>query len=223
MNNIVNITKHSFSGLLGINKSTLIYIAVFILVYLLNPLLLFVLIPFLTYMILMQVNGLEDKSNVKYLYSYLPVSKKDYVISRYLIVLTTLIFSIFVYCALLFVINTLLNAGVIRNTFFEVYFANKYLLQYSIGIFSGIFFSTLSTGVVIPLVLKYGSTVANYLGILVMLFLVMVPMLIFNDSQNSIALDFVVDNIATISLLSAIVVLFISYNISLKIYNKKEV
>lgn len=223
MNSIINITKLSFSGLLGIKKSTLIYTVIFVFIYLINPMLLFVLVPFLTHIILMQIIGIEDKSNVEYLYSYLPVSKKEYVLSRYVIGLISLVFSILVFCALLFTIASLLKTGSLKNTLFDIYYENRFLLKYDLGIFSGIFFSSLLSGVIIPLVLKYGSTTANYLGILVMMFLVLLPILLFNDSQKPEIINYVINNLEMISVLSAIVIIFISYKVSLGIYNKKTV
>lgn len=103
MENIINLTKMSLNNLSSIIKTILIVIIVWIGIAMINQAFFNIIFGMGTYLLLMQVMSYEDTYGIDNLIAKLPVSKNEYVISKYVLgiiisvifmVLSVLIYSI---------------------------------------------------------------------------------------------------------------------------------
>ncbi|WP_024621454.1 ABC-2 transporter permease [Metaclostridioides mangenotii] len=112
MNNVMNITKLSYTNLWSMRKM-LVSILIFIPISALNLFILNMIIPITVYNFTYQVMAYEDKDSIDTLISYLPVTKKEYILSRYVLAFINLLIGITFftlgYIFILMVKNTLLS------------------------------------------------------------------------------------------------------------------
>ena len=96
MNNIINLTKMSFTNLKSVYKQIWFIWIVWIGVAIFNPFFLNMLFGLSILLTLYQVMAYEDNNGINYLISFLPVKRSEYVISRYLLGIGSLLLSIIV-------------------------------------------------------------------------------------------------------------------------------
>ncbi|MBP3906134.1 MAG: ABC-2 transporter permease, partial [Peptostreptococcaceae bacterium] len=161
-----------------------------------------------------QVMAYEDHNNINYLISYLPVKRKEYVLSRYLLGIVSILLASILLCIVYFVsikINDL--QGISLNL----------LLPTSITS------AILSMSVIIPLVLKFGINKGRvFMSIIVMVVSTMPLSLMSDISQDSKTLETIMNIINSvgmplITVVINIIILLVSIGISINLYKNKEI
>lgn len=216
MNNIINLTKMSFTNLKSVYKQIWFIWIVWIGVAIFNPFFLNMLFGLSILLTLYQVMAYEDNNGINYLISFLPVKRSEYVISRYLLGIGSLLLSIIV----IYIVH-LVSTQI--NPLKEV--PIKILLPISITS------AILAMSVIIPLVLKFGINKGKgrvFMSIIIMA-IAMAPISIISDiSKNPKMIDNIMNIINNIGLpiivsIINIVMILISIFISIKLYQHKEI
>ncbi|MBS6508776.1 MAG: ABC-2 transporter permease [Paraclostridium bifermentans] len=213
MENIINLTKMSLNNLSSIIKTILIVIIVWIGIAMINQAFFNMIFGMGTYLLLMQVMAYEDTYGIDNLIAELPVSKNEYVISRY--VLGIIISAIFMVLSVLiyYTLNSILK------------------LDLTLGIFILIGFvtSALAMSVIIPVILKFGINKGRMVVTILTVLIVVVPTgimtSIWENKEFVSKITNVVGNIGVpfILIISSILILIISIIISLRVYKSKEI
>ena len=215
MNNIINLLMMSLSNLNALKKTLLFALVIFIPVTIFNPIMLNMLIGVIVFNLAYQVMAYEDMNGIDYLISYMPVTRKEYVASRYLlgIVMTFIASTVFIFC---------------------YYFATKYppvrdqLVDYKLTLGIGVTTAIGGFSLITPCILKFGSVKGRMLSTFLMIFIVMTPAFILGAiKEKEMFMDIIIKlnnlNMTVVFLLVNIVVLLISYIVSKNIYTKKEI
>ena len=214
MSNVINLTKMSFTNLKSVYKQIWYIWIVWIGVAIYNPFFLNILLGMSVLLTVYQVMAYEDHNNINYLISYLPVRRNEYVLSRYLFGLISILLSSILLCIVYFVsikINDL--QGISLN------------LLLPISITSAI----LSMSVIIPLVLKFGINKGRvFMSIIVMVASTIPVSLMSGISQDSKMLETIMNIINSfgIPLLTVAInaiILAVSIAISINLYKNKEI
>ena len=213
MENIINLTKMSLNNLSSIIKTILIVIIVWIGIAMINQAFFTMIFGMGTYLLLMQVMAYEDTYGIDNLIAELPVSKNEYVISRY--VLGIIISAIFMVLSVLiyYTLNSILK------------------LDLTLGIFILIGFvtSVLAMSVIIPVILKFGINKGRMVVTILTVLMVVVPTgimtSIWENKEFMSKIMNVVGNIGVpfILIISSLLILMISIIISLRVYKSKEI
>ena len=214
MNNVINLTKMSFTNLKSVYKQIWYIWIVWIGVAIYNPFFLNILLGMSVLLTVYQVMAYEDHNNINYLISYLPVRRNEYVLSRYLFGLISILLSVVLLCIVYFVsikINGL--QGISLN------------LLLPISITSAI----LSMSVIIPLVLKFGINKGRvFMSIIVMVASTIPVSLMSGISQDSKMLETIMNiinslGIPLLTVLINAIILVVSIAISINLYKNKEI
>ncbi|MCE9676593.1 ABC-2 transporter permease [Paraclostridium bifermentans] len=213
MENIINLTKMSLNNLSSIIKTILIVIIVWIGIAMINQAFFNIIFGMGTYLLLMQVMSYEDTYGIDNLIAKLPVSKNEYVISRY--VLGIIISVIFM------VLSVLIYS--ILNSILE--------LDLTLGIFILIGFVTsmLAISVIIPVILKFGINKGRMVITILTVLMVVVPTGIMTSIWDNKEFMYKIMDIAGnigipfILIISSILILIILIIISLRVYKSKEI
>ncbi|CED93665.1 Membrane protein [Romboutsia ilealis] len=214
MNNIINLTKMSFTNLKSVYKQIWFIWIVWIGVAIFNPFFLNMLFGLSILLTLYQVMAYEDNNGINYLISFLPVKRSEYVISRYLLGIGSLLLSIIV----IYIVH-LVSTQI--NPLKEV--PIKILLPISITS------AILAMSVIIPLVLKFGINKGRVFMSIIIMAIAMAPISIISDiSKNPKMIDNIMNIINNIGLpiivsIINIVMILISIFISIKLYQHKEI
>lgn len=213
MENIINLTKMSLNNLSSIIKTILIVIIVWIGIAMINQAFFNMIFGMGTYLLLMQVMAYEDTYGIDNLIAKLPVSKNEYVISRY--VLGIIISAIFMVLSVLiyYMLNSILE------------------LNLTLGIFILIGFVTsmLAMSVIIPVILKFGINKGRMVVTILTVLIVVVPTgimtSIWENKEFMSKIMNVVGNIGVpfILIISSLLILMISIIISFRVYKSKEI
>ena len=214
MNNIINLTKMSFTNLKSVYKQIWFIWIVWIGVAIFNPFFLNMLFGLSILLTLYQVMAYEDNNGINYLISFLPVKRSEYVISRYLLGIGSLLLSTIV-IYIVYLVSTKINP------LKEV--PIKILLPISITS------AILAMSVIIPLVLKFGINKGRVFMSIIIMVIAMAPISIISDiSKNPKMIDNImniINNIGMpiIAIIINIVMILISISISIKLYQNKEI
>lgn len=214
MNNIINLTKMSFTNLKSVYKQIWFIWIVWIGVAIFNPFFLNMLFGLSILLTLYQVMAYEDNNGINYLISFLPLKRSEYVISRYLLGIGSLLLSIIV----IYIVH-LVSTQI--NPLKEV--PIKILLPISITS------AILAMSVIIPLVLKFGINKGRVFMSIIIMAIAMAPISIISDiSKNPKMIDNIMNIINNIGLpiivsIINIVMILISIFISIKLYQHKEI
>ncbi|GIM31790.1 ABC-2 transporter permease [Paraclostridium bifermentans] len=213
MGNIINLTKMSLNNLSSIIKTILIVIIVWIGIAMINQAFFNIIFGMGTYLLLMQVMAYEDTYGIDNLIAKLPVSKNEYVISRY--VLGIIISAIFMVLSVLiyYTLNSILK------------------LDLTLGIFILIGFvtSVLAMSVIIPVILKFGINKGRMVITILTVLMVVVPTGIMTSIWDNKEFMYKIMDISGnigipfILIISSILILIISIIISLRVYKSKEI
>jgi hypothetical protein len=161
-----------------------------------------------------QVMAYEDHNNIDYLISYLPVKRNEYVLSRYLLGIVSILLASILLCIVYFVsikINDL--QGISLNL----------LLPTSITS------AILSMSVIIPLVLKFGINKGRVFMSIIVILVSTMPLSLMSDiSQDSKTLETIMNIINSvgmplITVVINIIILLVSIGISINLYKNKEI
>ena len=215
MKNIINLVKMSYSNLNAVKSILLISIILFIVGSIINPIFLNMLIGIIVYQMTYQVIAYEESYGIDYLIASLPVTKKEYITSRYIFGLTSTIISILIFTVTYRLVLTFSSKS---------YDIIDFKTMLTVGIASSI----ILVSVLIPSILKFGIVKGRVFTTIVGLSIVMAPAsLISAMAEEKEAMIFLSKineiGIGTIFLIVSVVVMIISYIISQKIYRNKQV
>ena len=214
MSNVINLTKMSFTNLKSVYKQIWYIWIIWIGVAIYSPFFLNILLGMSVLLTVYQVMAYEDHNNIDYLISYLPVKRSEYVLSRYLFGIISILLSIVLLCIVYFVsikINDL--QGISLN------------LLLPISITSAI----LSMSVIIPLVLKFGINKGRvFMSIIVMVVSTIPVSLMSRANQDSKMLETIINVInglgmPLLTVIINIIILVVSIAISINLYKSKEI
>ena len=212
MRNIMNLVNLSFNNFLSVKKMALFILVAFGGASLINPSFSTMLMGMITYVIAYQTMAYEDSYGIDYMISHLPVTKNQYVISRYIFCIFTIV-GASILCSLIFFISNQVNLVDLSGI--------DYKMVLYIGIISAVILVSVST----PVLLYFGMKKGRMAMIFIFMIIVMIPSLIVNDMQSVIKIlnKFSEVNINLFSGILTILILFISYFITKFLYEKKEV
>ena len=173
------------------------------------------LIGIIVYQMTYQVIAYEESYGIDYLIASLPVTKKEYITSRYIFGLTSTIISILIFTVTYRLVLTFSS---------KLYDIIDFKTMLTVGIASSI----ILVSVLIPSILKFGIVKGRVFITIVGLSIVMAPAsLISAMAEEKEAMIFLSKineiGIGTIFLVVSVVVLIISYITSQKIYKNKQV
>lgn len=213
MSNIMNLTKMSFLNLKSVFKQIWLIAAIWIVVSAFNPTFLNMLFGMIIVLTVYQVMAYEDMNGIDNLISVIPVKKKEYVISRYLMGIIALFISIII----------------VSIEYFVALKLNQNLISLDVLLVTGGTVGVIAMCVVIPILLKFGINKGRTVTILVVMILMMIPSGVIGylaESPQAMEKTIEMINNVGIPLIAFVlnfVVLAISTTISIKIYEKKEI
>ena len=214
MNTIINLTKMSFTNLKSVYKQIWYIWIIWIGVAIYSPFFLNILLGMSVLLTVYQVMAYEDHNNIDYLISYLPVKRNEYVLSRYLLGIVSILLSTIIVCIVYFV-------SIKINSSQEM--SLELLLPTSTTS------AILSMSVIIPLVLKFGINKGRVFMSIIVMVISTVPMSIVSDiSKNPKIMSTIMNlinnlGIPIIAVIINIIVILISMMISIKLYKNKEI
>lgn len=215
MSNIINLVKMSYTNLNSLKKVLLLSLMIFIGLSMYEPVFLNMLIGIFVYSTLYQVMAYEDSYEINKLIGYLPVSRKEYVISRYVLGLINLLIGIVVF-TLSYKVSSNLAIGSFEN------------FNYKLTLVSGMTSAVILLSVSIPMVLKLGIVKGRYIATFIMLGIVMAPGFVIKDivqleGIEAILKIFTKSNLPFILIVLNVAFLVVSYIISKNIYYRKNI
>ena len=214
MNNIINLTKMSFTNLKSVYKQIWYIWIVWIGVAIYNPFFLNILLGMSVLLTVYQVMAYEDHNNINYLISYLPVRRNEYVLSRYLFGLISILLSVVLLCIVYFVSLKINSLG---------------SMALDLLLTTGITSAILSMCVIIPLVLKFGINKGRVFMSIIVILVSTMPLSLMSDiSQDSKTLETIMNIINSvgmplITVVINIIILLVSIGISINLYKNKEI
>lgn len=211
MNNIINLTKLSWNNFLSIKKMTLLIVVAFSVAAFANSQFILMLIGMVTYVIAYQTIAYEESYKINYLISYLPVTKKQYIASRYIFNLL----SVFIGCLLFSVIYYIcikLNMPSVEN------------IDYKMNLYVGIISSVTLICILNPVIFYFGVEKGRLAIMLIFMVLVLIPSM----AQDSNLINQIISSITNIKIdflvpIYVVITIYISYLISKLLYIKKEI
>lgn len=211
MNNIINLTKLSWNNFLSIKKMTLLIVVAFSVAAFANSQFILMLIGMVTYVIAYQTIAYEESYKINYLISYLPVTKKQYIASRYIFNLL----SVFIGCLLFSVIYYIcikLNMPSVEN------------IDYKMNLYIGIISSVTLICILNPVIFYFGVEKGRLAIMLIFMLLVLIPSM----AQDSNLINQIISSITNIKIdflvpIYVVITIYISYLISKLLYIKKEI
>lgn len=213
MNNIINLTKMSFLNLKSVFKQIWLIAAIWIVVSAFNPTFLNMLFGMIIVLTVYQVMAYEDMNGIDNIISVMPVKKKEYVLSRYLMGIIALFISIII----------------VSIEYFVALKLNQNLISLDVLLVTGGTVGVIAMCIVIPILLKFGINKGRVVVILIMMVLMMIPSGVIGylaESPEAMEKTIEMINNVGISLIAFVlnfVVLAISTTISIKIYENKEI
>ena len=214
MNNIINLTKMSFINLKSVYKQIWYIWIVWIGVAIYNPFFLNILLGMSVLLTVYQVMAYEDHNNIDYLISYLPVKKNEYVLSRYLFGIISILLSSILLC-IVYVVSIKINE--LQD------------ISLSVLLPTSITSAILSMSLIIPLVLKFGINKGRvFMSIIVMVTSTIPVSLASGISQDSKMLETIMNIInglgmPLLTVMINIIILVVSIAISVNLYKSKEI
>lgn len=215
MENIFKLVKLSFYNLISIKNSIILMIVCFSIASIFNPVFSVMLMGMMTYTMGYQTMAYEDSYGVDYLISYLPVTKKEYVISRYLFSILSIIISALIF-SITYFISIKLNILDYR------------VIDYKTNILMGITSSIGLVALYIPVMLKYGIKKSRFAMTIIFMLLIMVPSFFMMSIEESEVIRNIIYKINQfdgniVLIVALLMTLTLSYIISIKIYSNKEI
>lgn len=213
MNNIINLTKMSFLNLKSVFKQIWLIAAIWIVVSAFNPTFLNMLFGMIIVLTVYQVMAYEDMNGIDNIISVMPVKKKEYVLSRYLMGIIALFISIII----------------VSIEYFVALKLNQNLISLDVLLVTGGTVGVIAMCIVIPILLKFGINKGRTVTILVVMVLMMIPSGVIGylaESPQAMEKTIEMINNVGIPLIAFVlnfVVLAISTTISIKIYENKEI
>lgn len=212
MRNIMNLVNLSFNNFLSVKKMALFILVAFGGASLVNPSFSTMLMGMMTYVIAYQTMAYEDSYGIDYMISHLPVTKNEYVISRYIFCIITIV-GASILCSLIFFISNKVNIVDLSG------------IDYKMILYIGIISAVTLVSVFIPVLLYFGMKKGRMAMVFIFMIIVMIPSFVIDDMQTVINILNKLSeiNINLFSGILTILMLLISYFITRFLYEKKEV
>lgn len=224
MKNIINLTKMSLKNLNAIKKFAIISIfAVVVAVFFVsegtknvngaeaNSIYLLMIINLMAYIFTYMVMAYEEMSNIDILIGYLPVEKKEYIKSRYLLGLAGVLLGVVLFFVVIFARNMVKTSSIVGNMGM-----NGILELAGMGIFCAI----LTISIIIPSHIGFGGTRGRLIAIIGF----MAPM--FAGAAIANVSDFASLNTVSFSvalLVGSLILLLGSYEVAIIAYKRKRI
>ena len=214
MNNIINLTKMSFTNLKSVYKQIWYIWIIWIGIAIYNPSFLNILLGMSVLLTVYQVMAYEDHNNIDYLISYLPVKRNEYVLSRYLLGIVSILLASILLCIVYFV-STKINPSQVMSL--------------DILLPTSIISAILSMSVIIPLVLKFGINKGRLFMTMIGIVVSTIPVSIMSEiSEDPKTLETIMNainalGIPVITVVTSVIILLISIAISINLYKNKEI
>lgn len=224
MRNIINLTKMSLKNLNAIKKFAMISIfAVVVAVFFVsegtkkmngtdaNSVYLLMIINLMAYIFTYMVMAYEEMSNIDILIGYLPVEKKEYIKSRYLLGLAGVLLGVVLFFVVIFARNIAKTGSVVGTMGI-----NGILELAGMGIFCAI----LTISIIIPSHIGFGGTKGRLIAIIGF----MAPM--FAGAAIANVSDFASLNVVPFSValvIGSVALLLGSYTIAMAAYKRKRI
>ncbi|MGL5694045.1 MAG: ABC-2 transporter permease, partial [Peptostreptococcaceae bacterium] len=173
------------------------------------------LIGMLVYQAVYSVISYEDNDGIDYLIASLPVSKKEYVLSRYVFSIVCTVVSIIIFILMYYIT---VNFSPVKDGF----------LDYKISLIMGITTAIVLSSALIPSILKFGIIKGRTFIMVLGMLIVFVPTfaigaLVQEPNALKILMKLNEIGIYNICLIVSVVALITSYFIAVKIYENKEI
>ncbi len=212
MRNVMNLVNLSFNNFLSVKKMALFVLVAFGAASLINPSFSTMLMGMITYVIAYQTMAYEDSYGIDYMISHLPVTKNEYVISRYVFCIFTIV-GASILCYFIFFISNKVNLVDLSG------------IDYKIILYIGIISAVTLISVLIPVLLYFGMKKGRMAMIFIFMIIVMIPSLAVDDMQTVMKILNKLSeiNVNLFSGILTILILLISYFITRFLYEKKEV
>ena len=224
MKNIINLTKMSLKNLNAIKKFAIISIfAVVVAVFFVsegtknvngaeaNSIYLLMIINLMAYIFTYMVMAYEEMSNIDILIGYLPVEKKEYIQSRYLLGLAGVLLGVVLFFMVIFARNMVKTGSIVGSMGM-----NGILELAGMGIFCAI----LTISIIIPSHIGFGGTKGRLIAIIGF----MAPM--FAGAAIANVSDFASLNTVSFSvalLVGSLILLLGSYEVAIIAYKRKRI
>ncbi len=214
MSNVINLTKMSFTNLKSVYKQIWFVWVIWIGIAIYNQFFLNILAGMSVLLTLYQVMAYEDNNNIDYLIAYLPVKRNEYVLSRYLLGIVSVLLSTILICIVYFISTKINSSNIIKL---------EILLPTSITS------ALLSISIVIPLVLKFGINKGRIFMTVIVMLVNTIPASIVSEIINNPNITDTIMNIINsfgmplLTIIINVFILLISIFISINLYKNKEV
>lgn len=212
MRNIMNLVNLSFNNFLSIKRMALFIVVAFGVASIVNPTFSVMLIGMITYIVAYQTMAYEDSYGIDHMISYLPVTKNEYVISRY-IFCVLIIVGAGMLCSLIFFVSNKVNVVELRR------------IDYKTILYIGTISAVILISVLIPVLLYFGMKKGRMAMILIFMIIVMIPSFIIDDVETTMNIlnRLGEKNITLLGGIFTLVILLISYFIANFLYDRKEI
>lgn len=212
MRNIMNLVNLSFNNFLSIKRMALFIVVAFGVASIVNPTFSVMLIGMITYIVAYQTMAYEDSYGIDHMISYLPVTKNEYVISRY-IFCVLIIVGAGMLCSLIFFVSNKVNVVELRR------------IDYKTILYIGTISAVILISVLIPVLLYFGMKKGRMAMILIFMIIVMIPSFIIDDVETTMNIlnRLGEKNITFLGGIFTLVILLISYFIANFLYDRKEI
>ena len=204
----------SFTNLKSVYKQIWYIWIIWIGIAIYNPSFLNILLGMSVLLTVYQVMAYEDHNNINYLISYLPVKRKEYVLSRYLLGIVSILLASILLCIVYFV-STKINP--------------QQEMSLDILLPTSIISAILSMSVIIPLVLKFGINKGRLFMTMIGIVVSTIPVSIMSEiSEDPKTLETIMNainalGIPVITVVTSVIILLISIAISINLYKNKEI
>ena len=224
MRNVINLTKMSLKNLNAIKKFAIISIFAVVVAVLFvsegtkkmngadeNSVYLLMIINLMAYIFTYMVMAYEEMSNIDILIGYLPVEKKEYIKSRYLLGLSGVLLGVVLFFVVIFARNMVKTGSVVGNM------GMSGVLELA-GM--GIFCAILTISIIIPSHIGFGGTKGRLIAIIGF----MAPMFAgaaIANATNLASISAVPFSVALI--IGSLILLLGSYTIAMVAYKRKRI
>ena len=224
MRNVINLTKMSLKNLNAIKKFAIISIFAVVVAVLFvsegtkkmngadeNSVYLLMIINLMAYIFTYMVMAYEEMSNIDILIGYLPVEKKEYIKSRYLLGLSGVLLGVVLFFVVIFARNMVKTGSVVGNMGMS-----RVLELAGMGIFCAI----LTISIIIPSHIGFGGTKGRLIAIIGF----MAPMFAgaaIANATNLASISAVPFSVALI--IGSLILLLGSYTIAMVAYKRKRI
>ncbi|MFR5265811.1 ABC-2 transporter permease [Clostridium sp.] len=209
MNNIINLVKKEFLTIDFLHPRYLFLTIMAIAYSIFIPRFITLSYYMLTMIIIISSFYIDELSKGNYLTYSLPVSKKEYIISKYIFSLISILGIVLLVSIGSFIGNTIFSIGKVP------------LFSFKITFLFGISICLCMVGIIIPVILKFAYKNSATIFTMIMLAISFSASSLLDKLSQAISLN--INNIAVIAFVASFLLFFISFFVSTILINKKEI